>query len=362
MKTGERPVLGVLTGDANLYAPYIRSLIATAREAGITAYSFSPRMWRDGEAPRAALDLPLPTVVYNRLPTRREEVSASALSVKRALRQQAIPYFNERFVNKKEIDKILRSCDETAAFLPETVYSATEDAARELLERHGAVFVKPISGSFGEGICRIGREGSRYLLAMRRSNGALTRVYENLADTLDVCRVQMGGMACLLQEEIPLLRYDGCKTDFRVHVQRIDGTTWRTVAIGAKIAHPTGITTHVHSGGRVEAGDAVLAGWFGKKWTDARERLEAAARATCRRVSEALDPQLGELGLDMGLANDGRIVVFEANAKPGRAIFHHRALHGAGVQSRKMILRYAQYLHQNERTADGPAAVMFDGS
>ena len=362
MKIDGRPVLGVLVGDANLYSPYIRSLIVTARQVGLAAYSFSPRMWQNGEAPHADTGLPAPTVVYNRLPTRRDEVSEASLQVKRALRQQHIPYFNERFVNKREIDQILRNHDETAEYLPETVYTATEDNALRFLERYGAVFLKPVSGSFGEGICRIFRDGNRYVLAVRRASVPFTRAFGTLSDALAACRAQMGGMSCLLQEEIPLKRYDGCKTDFRVHVQRAGGERWHTVAIGAKVAHPSGITTHVHSGGRVEAGDTVLARWFGARRADARERIEAAAVVICRRVANTIDPRLGELGLDMGIATDGRIVVFEANAKPGRAIFRHPALRAAGEESRRMILRYAEHLHRTDEPVGEALGVTSDGS
>ena len=362
MKMDERPVLAVLAGDANLDSRYIRSLLVTARQAGFIAYSFSPHMWQRGEAARAEMGPPTPTVVYNRLPTRRDEVSDASLRVKNALRQEHIPYFNARFVNKREIDQILRNHDETVEYLPETVYTATEAHALRFLERFPAVFLKPVSGSFGEGICRISRDGDRYVFAVRRAGVTFTKAFGDLSDALAACRAQMGGMSCLLQEEIPLKRYDGCKTDFRVHMQRGGGARWHTVAIGAKVAHPSGITTHVHSGGRVESGDVVLARWFGDRSGDARERIEEAAASICRRVADSIDPRLGELGLDMGIATDGRIVVFEANSKPGRAIFRHPALRSAGEVSRRMIVRYAEYLHRTHESVAAALGVTSDGS
>ena len=362
MKIDERPVLAVLAGDTNRDSPYIRSLVVTARQAGLIAYSFSPQMWQGGEAPRPDAGRPKPTVVYNRLPTRRDEAAEASAQVKRVLRQEGIPYFNARFVNKREIDQILRHHDETAEYLPETVYTATEANAIRFLERFGAVFLKPVSGSFGEGICRIARDGDRYVLTLRRAGVPVAKVFGTLSEALAACRAQMGGMSCLLQEEVALKRYDGCKTDFRVHMQRADDAQWRTVAIGAKVAHPSGITTHVHGGGRVESGETVLARWFGARRLDARERIEAAAAVICRRVADAIDPRLGELGLDMGIGTDGRIVVFEANSKPGRAIFRHPALRAAGVESRRMIVRYAEYLHRTDEPTGALQGVTADGT
>lgn len=357
-------ILGILTSEQNVRSPYIRSLLRTGRERGVMVFSFTPRGLTDagarfvegfggaGERPKGVF--PWPTVVYNRVATRKDEVSPSVERVKGALRQRGVRYFNERFFNKREVDQVLRADSETALLLPDTVSGWDAHRVSEMLTRYGSVFVKPISGSFGEGICQLTQVGGRYRLDVRGQLGTVPRFYDDRDDCLESCRAQLGGWACVIQEGIDLLTYEEAKTDFRVHVHRDARLEWKVAAIGAKVAHHSAITTHVHSGGHVEDSDSVFKAWFGEKSGEARERMESAAIRVCQRLTEQLDPSLGELGLDMGLARDGRVVLFEANSKPGRAIFSHRSLVDAARVSRDLLFAYGQALSQSRSRSDSP--------
>ncbi|MCY0876405.1 MAG: YheC/YheD family protein [Firmicutes bacterium] len=353
-------VLGILTGEHNARSPYVRSLIKTAKELGVTAFGFTPRAMQDPDAryvdgfdgakARSLSVQPFPTVVYNRIATRKDEVSAPVKVVKEILRSRNIPYFNQRFFNKREVDQALRRDPETAVLLPETLTEWDVGQMAEMLERHGMLFVKPISGSFGEGICQLTREGGRYRLDVRGPLGVVTRYFAHWRECVDACRAQMGAWPCIIQEGIRLGRYEDRKTDFRVHVHRGRDEQWQVAGIGAKVASDQAITTHVHSGGRVEDGEVVLGSWYGREVEQVRKRLETAAVAVCERLAIELDENLGELGLDMGISTDGRMVLFEANAKPGRAIFAHKALQGAGKVSRHQVFAHAEALQTAVQT------------
>lgn len=57
-------------------------------------------------------------------------------------------------------------------------------------------------------------------------------------------------------------------------------------------------------------------------------------------LEEQIDGTLGELGLDIGVDRNGRVWLFEVNAKPGRHIFLHPSLREAGRMSAKYITDY----------------------
>lgn len=351
--------LGILTGEQNVRSPYIRSLLRTGRETGTVVYSFTPRALVEGEArflegfggvaERPKGVFVFPTVVYNRVPTRKEEVSTDVQRIKDILLSRGVPYFNERFFNKREVDIALRKYNDTAALLPATYHGWDTVQATAMVREFGVLFVKPISGSFGEGICQIAQAGTRFRLDVRGTLGTITRFYDELEECLQSCRTHLGGWACIMQEGISLRTYTDAKTDFRMHMHRGEDKHWQAAAIGAKVAHKSAITTHVHSGGRVEVGETVLRAWFGNQAAEARERLVTAAANVCDRLTNELDGNLGELGLDMGIAQDGRIVLFEANSKPGRAIFQHKALQLGGKISRDLVLAHAQALLQEKK-------------
>jgi len=354
MKRNVACVMGILVSEQNDRSPYVRALLRTAEERGVLAYSVTSQALRNpdgrgvvGYGLATGFDYrmqPLPTVVYNRIPTRREEVLPVTMAAKQRLRDQGIPYFNERFFNKREVDRALRSERETSVLLPMTLTEWNPQKVEQWLDEYGALFVKPIAGSLGEGICRASREGTRYRLDTRQGSDVRSYFYTRAQDCVAACKAHLGGAQCIVQEEIPLAAHAGRKTDFRVHVLRTGFDDWSVVAIGAKVGGRNGITTHVHSGGRVEEARLVLTNWYGRTALSVRDELEAAAVNICRVLARRLDENLGEIGLDMGIATDGRLVLFEANAKPGRAIFAHQTLRRAGLLSRIKVIEYAQIL------------------
>lgn len=354
-------ILGVLTGEQNVRSPYVRAILNTARELGVVSFSFTARALIDeqlqfiqgygGSFARNQGIYAFPTVVYNRIPTRKEEVSQGVERVKAIFRKRSIAYFNERFFNKREVDLALRKYSDTVSFLPETLPEWDASKAATMLARYGCLYVKPISGSFGEGICQISRsDDKRYCLDVRGPLGVVTHYYNEWAECLHACKDQLGGYSVIIQEGISLKRFTDCKTDFRVHMHKGQNRKWHAVCIGAKVANRQAITTHKHSGGRVEDGQLVLRTWFGRDCAKVREKMEMAAEMICEHVTAELDSSLGELGLDMGIADDGRIILFEVNAKPGRAIFQHRALRAAGHTSRLRVFEHAQALLEERLT------------
>lgn len=338
-------IFAILTGEHNTRSPYIRALLRTAQAMDVTAYSVTPRqllMDRKNVSP---------DVVYNRIPTRKEESAEETKLAKQWLREQGIPYFNQRFFNKREMDQILRTDDELTSFLPNTLTLWEPNTVLRWLEQYEGVFIKPIGGSFGEGICRATKINGHYQLETRDGSGLHALTFMRPEDCVEACRTRMGNMPFIVQEAIPLAKYEGCKTDFRVHIHRLTDHEWKVAGIGAKVGHPEGITTHVHSGGRVEDGEFVLRSWYGDRVDAVRNEIEQTASLISKKLSSGLDVSLGELGLDMGIATDGRMVLFEANAKPGRSIFSHPSLRSAGQWSRKAILLYARWLVMHQSMA-----------
>jgi hypothetical protein len=281
----------------------------------------------------------LPDVVYNRVATRSQERSAAVRGAKTVLNGNNIPYFNERFFDKREVLSALQGDVRTAGLLPPTLLDPDLTGVRSLLETGSAVYLKPQSGSYGEGICRIERYGSGYRMSRRSGEVTVVNGFDTLRACLAATRAQMRRTAHVVQQAVALRRYDGAPTDFRLHIQRVEDD-WEVVAIGAKVARCGALTTHVRAGGRVEAGDVVLRDWFGAGAASMRERMESAARCIAVRLRACLDPGLAELGIDMGIADDGQFGVFEANAKPGRAIFLHPRLRTAGVRSCHLLLAH----------------------
>ena len=333
---------GILVSEKNWHSYYVRSLLQKANDMGIQAQRVTVAELQAGSRRFA------PDVVYNRIPTRKEESDPQTRAAKGWLAKNRIPLFNTRFFNKREVDRILRKYPETASYLPASWYVWESVELEKRLSEFGSLYLKPISGSLGEGILRLEKKGTRYLLESRSASGVEALAYANNRELLAALRRKNAHQNWIIQEEIPLRDYHGRKTDFRVHVQRLSDGAFAVTGFAAKVAAKGAVTTHVRSGGSVERGETVLAEWFQGQAGAAYDAIEEAALLISRKLGRSLDPMLGELGLDMGYSDDGRLVLFEANAKPGRSIFHTPFLRQANQRSLQVLVQYAAALHQNE--------------
>jgi hypothetical protein len=125
----------------------------------------------------------------------------------------------------------------------------------------------------------------------------------------------------VIQEGIQLATYRGRPFDVRVTLYKNGKREWIPYGLAAKIAGHGSITTHVANGGRVIPLGRALKHTFGNQADEVRERIEKAAIDLALAVERVTALELGEIGLDIGLTEQGKAAMFEANSKPGRAVF-----------------------------------------
>ncbi len=98
--------------------------------------------------------LPLPDVVYNRLPSRKAEKLASMNAFKNRFVRQGIPLFNWSFFDKWDVYNLLEDTD-VFKNVPESRINPTPAQMKEMLEKHRFIYLKPTAGSLGIGIYRL---------------------------------------------------------------------------------------------------------------------------------------------------------------------------------------------------------------
>ncbi|KYP82167.1 YheC/YheD family endospore coat-associated protein [Ferroacidibacillus organovorans] len=333
-----KPLCMVWIGERQVRTAYLQTL---KREAAW--FGFDAAIVTTPQLLEVLQTIERSAVVYNRLGTRKDESQSAVVQCKQMLDARKIPYFNPSFLSKRDVSIWLHQDDQASALLPDTTSHFSEDDVKEFLKRYPLVFIKPTDGSFGEGIVRIAREAGRVVMAERRGRRVVSTTFESIsALAKHVTRTRSA--TCVLQEGIQLRSVQGCPTDFRVHLCKDGEGQWRIAGSAAKIARRDAITTHVYSGGHVDAAEQVLRGWYGARALTMRERIDQSAITIGRALERFVSGSLGELGLDMGISADDRIVLFEANAKPGRTIFHHPSLKNQAAASRRMLLSFAASL------------------
>ncbi|OIJ11403.1 hypothetical protein BKP37_15735 [Anaerobacillus alkalilacustris] len=288
--------------------------------------------------------VPLPSVVYDRLPNRKVESLEISKQVKDRLQKEYdIPWFNPGFFNKWDIHQLLIDDETASKHLPETYFQPTSSDVQKLLEKYKQVYIKPANGSLGLGIQQLIQKKEEPLVYCRfRSNEEnRLRRYSSLKRLIRQ-QFPYGLNEMIAQQGINLLKWNNNPIDFRIHTNKNEYGEWCVSAVAAKIAGSGSVTTHVKSGGEIKTVNEILHDIGINSALD--KKLHATALLLSEKIDKKMSGFIGEIGFDIGVDQNEHVWMFEANSKPGRTIFSHPKLKSDDLNSRRLPLHYAVYL------------------
>lgn len=296
--------------------------------------------------------VPLPDVVYNRLPSRRYDFSPSTNQLRERFIRRKIPFFNWSFFNKSDIYRMLERDAAVARYIPEYHVNPGRELIQEMLERHQMVYYKPSAGSLGKGIYRLSTLPQRGYYARFRKNksNALLR-FSSFNSLYRMLQGRLGSSmrGYVVQQGIRLIEIDGCPIDFRFHMHKNGSNKWVVVGIGAKKSGRGSVTTHIKNGGSLLTPERALSRSFGERSGEVLEKAKRAAITLAEAIERQHPHLIGELGFDLGIDQSEKVWMFEANSKPGRSIFQHPSLRAEGKASIDHILEHCLYLSKFRR-------------
>lgn len=299
--------------------------------------------------------VPLPDVVYNRLPSRRSDFSYATNQLRDRFARKNIPFFNWSFFNKSDIYKLLEDDKTVNNHVPESHLNPSMDLIKEMLERHQIVYYKPSSGSLGQGIFRLTYLPSRgYFCRYRNASGNVLlrfKTFKSLSRMLH-SKLGMKSRDYVAQQGIRLIEIDRCPIDFRFHMHKNGNNEWVVVGIGAKKAGRGSITTHIKNGGSLMTPGQALSKTFGSRSSEVLQKTKEVAIKLAEAIEFHHKHVLGEIGFDLGIDQEENVWMFEANAKPGRSIFRHPLLKTEGKASVQHIIDHCLYLSQFHQRED----------
>jgi hypothetical protein len=301
---------------------------------------------------------PLPDVIYNRyLSDRKQEWKASFVQFRRQLEQHNIPYFNWSYFNKQQIFKLIQQTNnqQSIQHLPETEAVRNRAHLSQFISKHRLVFLKPTGGFAGIGIYRmVSKHAHDAQLHFHQGRKPILMKFATREAMVDfVHRKTRGFRRYIAQQGIHLLRYKDCPLDFRVHCNRNAKNEWVVSGIGAKKAGKGSVTTHKRTGGRIYHPLPILRYFFREQADQVYRQLQRTATRLATTIANQHPHLIGELGFDFGIDQSGKYWMFEANAKPGRAIFHHPALRHVGKRATQHIIDYCLFLAQRAKGGTG---------
>ncbi|KAA8999705.1 YheC/YheD family protein [Paenibacillus spiritus] len=265
--------------------------------------------------------MPLPQVVYNRIPSREQESKPAVLrKIGELLEHPSIRLFNPRFFNKWDLFEWLKGSRATARHVPETRKLRSAATLKALLKNHSSLYLKPEAGKAGKGIMRLKYVPDHplpYRLQVQSGQRHLTYKAASMERLWNRISRERGQERYIVQQAIDLSSYRGRPFDLRVLVQKNGRGVWGVTGIGARLAGARSITTHVPRGGSIEEPGKLLDNVFGAEKSAAILRsVPAAALLIARQIERASASALGEMSMDLGVDREGGLWFFEANSRP----------------------------------------------
>lgn len=327
-------------------------IIQTAQKKGGLVYVMTPEAidWNSHsvrgylfqEQPRKWLQatLPLPDVVYNRVPYRKHENEPMVRkTLDRLSHSPQLHLYNKHFFDKWDLFKTLQTVREVKPYLPETKTLTDFNDLKAVSDLYPVLYLKPIRGRAGKGIIKIEKTAKSVTVYYPSAHGVRKRRYSSLRKGWPKIASFVSRQAYIIQRAVPLARYQNRTFDVRVLIQRNGSGQWQVTGTGIRVAGKNSITTHVPRGGFIASPEKVFRAAFP---TLSSEHIMQRIKKAALHITEGLsqkNPELGELSMDMGIDPRGDLWFFEANAKPMK--FDEPLIR---KQSLYRIVEYAHYL------------------
>jgi glutathione synthase/RimK-type ligase-like ATP-grasp enzyme len=183
---------------------------------------------------------------------------------------------------------------------------ATVEAIQKAMVRQTSFVLKPDYGATGRGVAMMWKRRGEWVW----QRGARVVAYAKAKRQIDA---HVRESRLLLQQQLPLAHAFGHVYDLRVSVQRGENGTWQVTGMVGKHAAVGRRTTNLAQGGTAFPADAVLT-------PAAQEVVAQFALAVALQLSLYI-PRLADIGLDIGVNDEGFPMLIECNFRDLRYSF-----------------------------------------
>ncbi|MBU8905429.1 YheC/YheD family endospore coat-associated protein [Desertibacillus haloalkaliphilus] len=332
---------------------FCKEMATYANENHVFLYVFSLDQWQEEHIYGCILQneqwciqpVPKPSVIYNRIGSRKLEQSDHYQTFFSECTQQHIHIFNDHFLNKWEVHNILTTYDELKPYLPETTLLTNQESLEQMIETYQTVYLKPIHGKEGKGIFRI-QETNNYQFEVDflTASGPLQRTFSTIDQLYRNLKYRIKKQQFLIQQGLTLTRYKNRSLDFRVLCARDLYGKWRVISLIARASREEMFVANLAQGGEVLRLEDSLHDAFAEETIKQfRSFITELAVNICEILSTEASGLYGEFGIDIGIDENGHPWMIEVNTKPSK---NQAPLPAADDirPSAKSIIHYAYHL------------------
>lgn len=256
--------------------------------------------------------------------------------------KQQIPFTTSALGNKMSVYNRLVSGEFKPYLIPTEPLQSFQHLL-SCLQQYNRLIIKPVNGHRGIGVIYIEKNNNIYIL-----------VRDGHSQTMNTGQLNESVAAQLKKTKMLVQPYINCRTqtgqvfDFRLHVQKDGRGEWVITAIYPRIGAPGNIVSNIHMGGSTNYLQAFLEQEFGGQVDTIKTFLENFALRMAWHLDhlqyQLFQERLDEIGIDIGLDDQGRYWLFEVNWRPGCPPAFDLELDVV-----KNMVHYAMYLARNAK-------------
>ncbi|GIQ69872.1 YheC/YheD family protein [Xylanibacillus composti] len=360
-----RPLMGILTmsdpkrkfrGNHKNFADIVKAgrargaevYVVTMDDLSLHESRIKAYAYREDKGDWVPRWIPLPRVLYNRIPKREDEQIPHVREMLReCMRNSRVKLFNPSFFNKWIMKRWLCRSPKTKKMIPITKRYTASTRMLPLLRKYGFLYLKPEHGKAGKGILRVQRTGGSkpYTLYAQDMRQTTSESFATLKEMTSSIRKRTEGENYIIQQGIDLCSSKGRPYDLRLLLQKNRKGNWAVTGVGARVAGESSITTHVPQGGRIGEPVRLLSASFGPaRGKNIYQRVRLSGLNIAKQIEKASGRSHGEMSMDLGVDKRGNIWFFEANAKPMK--FDEPAIRELSL---RRLIDYAAFLANSKR-------------
>ncbi|MET3193996.1 YheC/YheD family protein [Bacillus sp. OAE603] len=285
-----------------------------------------------------------PSIIHNRIHSRKLERSKEFKQLSSALSNQNIPFFNARFLNKLEVFKSFIESPYLKPYVPYTEECISEDQLNTFSQKYQNIFIKPIHGSQGRNIFKVTKEKEHYLL-QNSQNADEEKQFDTIHQLFQTIKPQLKRRTYIIQEGLPLILKDHRLVDFRFLCHKNKFNKWEVTSTVARIGHPTQFVSNIARGGDLEKIDEFLSQYLPKKERiHFKKLLTELAIECCKCIDISFDGLFAEFGVDLAIDEQFNPWVIELNSKPSKDLQLVDPLHKIRPSTKAIFSLVQSYL------------------
>ncbi len=230
-----------------------------------------------------------------------------------------IQFINSCKLKKWQVHKRLSKHKAVRKYLPVTRFSRGIRDIREAVSQYGYIFLKSSGGSGGRSVFALEKYDQGFCFRYYRKGNHRKRYVSNLDGLRSAMKaIGLKPDGVIIQQGIRLIKYRNRLMDLRVLMVKGKNGIWNAVYNQARVAKGGSVITNLSLGGEVmKYSDIYPALKRRYPGIPSDKQIKKACKVIVRYIEKEFGP-FGEIGVDIGVDEAGKVWLLEANSKPSK--------------------------------------------